>query len=259
VALLTKELAQSNLQVLKDALLCVEGLVGACFVHTLWRDLVSASSSGVSVEVNGLLVGLLQLIRHSNRGVSSTAAEVLRKWFGLDANDSCQSLKLNHGSLLLRLVCTHFQEAIKRKPASIDVLLLWLAELLELTAMRWAEFLRKCTALEIFDPFVREELTVQLVKILSLFVQHKDEKTREAAFVVASHLFALDTLWLQLVSSPPLPSILSLSIPSSISLLLETISPAVGLFLQDLSKQPAWRRHEGKVLQTVDRVLRKLT
>jgi hypothetical protein len=258
-ALLAKELVQSNLQVLKDALLCTEGLVGTWLVPSPWRDLVHSSVSGACEEVSGLLVALLQSIRHSNRGVALTATAILRTWFAFDADDCCQSLKLSHGCLLLRLVCVHFQEAVKRKPVSIDVLLRWLADLLNLTALRWTQFLRAGTAQDIFDPVSREEMVKQLSQTLSQVVRHRDEKTREAALVLAGNLLALDTLWLQLGSSPPLHSILSLAIPTSLPLLLEAVSPTLADVVKGLSKEPAWRRHEGQLLESVDHFLRRLT
>jgi hypothetical protein len=257
---LTKELSQHNLQVLKEALVCADDLLGSWSLLPLWKDLVLTTASVPVREVSGLLISILQLLRHSNRSVASSARELLRKWFLLDASDSPQSLRQNHGSLLFRLVCALFQEALKLKPTGLDVLLQWLAEdLLPATARRWALLFLSGAGLVAFESEIRDESLSRLLQTLSPLLRHRDEKTREAALSAASHLFALDHLWFQLMAASPPPSLSLLSVPSATALLVDQMSPVVAGFLKGLTAEPSWRRAEGRVLHAVAGFLRKTT
>lgn len=254
-----KELSQHNLQVLKEALVCVDDFVGSWSLHPLWKDTLLSSTAP---EFTSLLFSILQLLRHSNRGVTSSAREILKKWFLLDANDSPESIRRNNGSFFFRLICTNFQEALKFKPNSLDALLLWLADdLLTFIARRWALLFLTGGFLAAFDCDIRDESLSYLLQTLAPLFSHRDEKTREAALTAMSHLFALDNLWFQLLATSataPL-SLHFISIPATSSLLEDQMSPVTAEFFKGLSAASSWRRAEGRVLQTVAGFLRKTT
>jgi hypothetical protein len=270
---LTKELSQHNLQVLKEALLCAEALLRSWFspLLPLCRQLVLSSalpdlsseqapsdlSLSLSQSLSGLLIATLHLLRHSNRSVSSSARDLLRLWFDLDLeNDADADANNSSLSILFRHTCTLFQDALHLKPTGLDVLLHWLADdLLTATALRWGHKGRDSGKTGETKVTTGEESVSHLLRTLSSLLRHRDDKTRESALSAASHLLALDLLFTQRQSQ-----LLLVPAPLTTALLQQRLSPAAAEFLEGLTTEPAfWRRAEGRVLQIVENLLRRIS
>lgn len=257
MTVLTKELSQSNLQVLKEALSCVDDFMNCWRNYTPWGEHIRTPHLTPS-ELTLLLVSLIQLLRHSNRAIITSSMELLRKWFEMDASDSPDKLKLTHGARFLVLVSLHFQEAVKAKPTGIDLLLHWFVEILTLTGQRWCQFRTTSALLFILESSERqEELISRFIQMLSPLLRHKDEKTRDASLLALGHVCSLDLFWYRHVSNPTAsPSLVT--IPNSFSELLDQLPPVTAQYMREISTDSSWKRSEGKFLQAVNSFMRKL-
>lgn len=210
---------QKNPNVAKELLLTVNTIAPFLAVD-------SQTDSGLALGLRSLVLEIVHLLRHANKGISDAARASLDRFMNVNALSLSSLTRLNpsvYTELLFGPNKSSTGKAATSTAANTSKVLQWLTDFVMLS--------RNSVSKEDVP-----KICADLLRPLKGFISHREESTRDASINLFSHLILIDLVVTQRTPNAEKMTTSEPTWPSTIQPLVDRISPETFLLLVQIDK-----------------------